>query len=128
MLDVKILDAPCHAAGKAGGDDPQLRRHPPTRILRSTARARPILSRRSSTNTRQVTWKPDAAAKRVNLDSLTPEEVASWKHGDRLLLSGKMLTGRDAAHKRIKDMLEAGEELPVDFKAARSIMSALSTR
>ena len=52
----------------------------------------------------------------MNLDALTPEEVASWKHGDRLLLSGKMLTGRDAAHKRIHDMLEAGEELPVDFK------------
>ena len=64
----------------------------------------------------QVTWKPDAAAKRVDLDALSPEEVASWEHGDRLLLSGKMLTGRDAAHKRIKDMLDAGEPLPVDFK------------
>ena len=64
----------------------------------------------------KVNWQPDSAAKRVNLDTLTQEEVESWNHGDRLLLSGKMLTGRDAAHKRIKDMLEAGEELPVSFK------------
>ncbi len=65
----------------------------------------------------KVDWKPDLqAAKRVDLNTLTPEEVKSWKHGDRLLLNGKMLTGRDAAHKRIKDMLDRGEELPVEFK------------
>jgi fumarate hydratase class I len=63
-----------------------------------------------------VHWKPDAAAKRVNLDALTPEEVAGWQAGDRLLLNGTMLTGRDAAHKRIKDMLDRGEGLPVSFK------------
>ncbi|MBU6208075.1 MAG: fumarate hydratase C-terminal domain-containing protein, partial [Alphaproteobacteria bacterium] len=56
------------------------------------------------------------AAKRVNLDALTPEDVASWRAGDRLLLNGKMLTGRDAAHKRIQDILSKGEPLPVDFK------------
>ncbi len=54
--------------------------------------------------------------KRVDLDRLTQAEVCSWKQGDRLLLNGKMLTGRDAAHKRIQDMLAKGEELPVDFK------------
>ena len=54
-------------------------------------------------------------ATRVDLDTLTPEEVASWKPGQTLLLNGKMLTGRDAAHKRIADMLARGEELPVDF-------------
>jgi fumarate hydratase class I len=59
---------------------------------------------------------PDAAARKVDLDNLTPEEVSSWSHGDRLLLSGRMLTGRDAAHKRIHDMLERGEDLPVDFR------------
>jgi fumarate hydratase class I len=63
-----------------------------------------------------VHWQPDAAARRVDLDSLTPAEVQSWKAGDRLLLNGKMLTGRDAAHKRIQDMLAKGEELPVDFR------------
>ncbi|WP_204316486.1 fumarate hydratase C-terminal domain-containing protein, partial [Stenotrophomonas maltophilia] len=53
--------------------------------------------------------------KRVDLNALTPAEVASWKPGDTLLLNGKMLTGRDAAHKRIQDMLAKGEPLPVDF-------------
>jgi fumarate hydratase class I len=62
-----------------------------------------------------VNWTPDKAAIRVDLDSLTPEVVRNWKQGDRLLLSGKMLTGRDAAHKRIKDILDRGEPLPVEF-------------
>ena len=62
-----------------------------------------------------VTWTPDTKSRRVNLDTLTKAEVASWKPGERLLLSGKMLTGRDAAHKRIQDMLARGEKLPVDF-------------
>src|SRR3546814_10245413 len=64
-----------------------------------------------------VNWTPDKAAKRVNLDTLTKEEVASWQPGDRILLNGKMLTGRDAAHKRIQDMLSRGEELPVSFRS-----------
>src|SRR3546814_14146882 len=52
----------------------------------------------------QIDWAPDKAAIRVDLDNLTPEVVASWKQGDRILLNGKMLTGRDAAHKRIADI------------------------
>ena len=64
-----------------------------------------------------VQWTPDKAAIRVDLDNLTPEIVQSWKAGDRLLLNGKMLTGRDAAHKRIQDMIAKGEALPVDFKS-----------
>ncbi|MCU0929563.1 MAG: fumarate hydratase C-terminal domain-containing protein, partial [Burkholderiaceae bacterium] len=68
-----------------------------------------------------VHWAPDYnKSRKVNLDTLTPAEVASWKPGDTLLLSGRMLTGRDAAHKRIQDMLAKlekgeGEPLPVDF-------------
>ncbi|HEX5683852.1 MAG TPA: fumarate hydratase [Ideonella sp.] len=63
-----------------------------------------------------VHWAPDYnKSKRVDLNTLTKEEVASWKHGDTILLNGKMLTGRDAAHKRIADMLAKGEKLPVDF-------------
>ena len=63
-----------------------------------------------------VTWAPDYnKSKRVDLNTLTPAEVASWKPGDTLLLNGKMLTGRDAAHKRIQGMLARGEALPVDF-------------
>ena len=63
-----------------------------------------------------VHWAPDYnKSKRVDLNTLTKTEVASWKPGDTLLLNGKMLTGRDAAHKRIQDMLSKGEKLPVDF-------------
>jgi fumarate hydratase, class I len=63
-----------------------------------------------------VKWAPDyVKSKKVDLNTLTREEVASWKPGDTLLLNGKMLTGRDAAHKRIQDMLAKGEKLPVDF-------------
>ena len=63
-----------------------------------------------------VHWTPDTEkSKRVDLNTLTKEEVASWQPGQTLLLNGKMLTGRDAAHKRIQDMLAKGEQLPVDF-------------
>jgi fumarate hydratase class I len=62
-----------------------------------------------------VTWTPSAQSTKVDLNTLTREQVASWKPGERLLLSGKLLTGRDAAHKRIQDMLGRGEKLPVDF-------------
>src|SRR5437870_4440858 len=62
-----------------------------------------------------VTWTPDAKSRKVDLDRLSRDEVASWKPGERLLLSGKLLTGRDAAHKRIQDLLAKGEKLPVDF-------------
>jgi fumarate hydratase, class I len=63
-----------------------------------------------------VQWKPDTERSlRVDLNTLTREEVARWKPGQTLLLNGKMLTGRDAAHKRIADLLAKGEKLPVDF-------------
>jgi fumarate hydratase class I len=63
-----------------------------------------------------VNWAPDyKKSRKVDLNTLTRDEIASWKAGDTLLLSGKMLTGRDAAHKRIQDMLARGEALPVDF-------------
>jgi fumarate hydratase class I len=64
-----------------------------------------------------ITWDAGAGAKRVNLDTVTPEEAATWKPGETLLLSGCMLTGRDAAHKRIQSLLEAGDPLPegIDF-------------
>jgi fumarate hydratase class I len=63
-----------------------------------------------------VGWTADTEkSQRVDLNTLTPEQVAAWKPGQTLLLNGKMLTGRDAAHKRIQDMLAKGEKLPVDF-------------
>jgi fumarate hydratase class I len=62
----------------------------------------------------KLTYSPQNA-RRVDLDTLTREDVAGWKPGETLLLNGKLLTGRDAAHKRIADMLARGEPLPVDF-------------
>jgi len=64
----------------------------------------------------KVAWSPSPQARRVDLDTLTRSEVAGWKPGQTLLLSGKLLTGRDAAHKRIQDLLARGEPLPVDFR------------
>ncbi len=63
----------------------------------------------------KVDWQPAADARRVNLDTVTRADIATWKPGENLLLSGKLLTGRDAAHKRIADILAKGEKLPVDF-------------
>ncbi len=115
ILDVKILDAPCHAAGKPVGMIPNCAA---TRHAHFTLDGSgPVfLETPKLDEWPDVHWQPDQAAIRVDLDHLTPEVVQSWKHGDRLLLNGKMLTGRDAAHKRIQDMLANGEALPVDFK------------
>ena len=63
----------------------------------------------------EVTWTPDARSTRVDLDTLNKGVIATWKAGQRLLLSGRMLTGRDAAHKRIQDLIEKKQPLPVDF-------------
>ncbi|MDX9717039.1 MAG: fumarate hydratase [Thauera sp.] len=115
VLDVKIMDYPTHAASL------------PVAMIPNCAATRHVhfhldgsgpahLPTPRLEDWPQVTWKADTnVATRVNLDTLTKEEVASWKPGQILLLNGKMLTGRDAAHKRIADMLEKGEKLPVDF-------------
>ncbi len=115
ILDVKILDWPAHAAGKPVAMIPNCAA---TRHAHFTLDGSgPVfLETPKLDQWPDVHWTPDKAAKRVNLDTLTQAEVCSWQHGDRLLLSGKMLTGRDAAHKRIQDMLAKGEPLPVDFK------------
>jgi fumarate hydratase class I len=115
ILDVKILDWPTHAASKPIAMIPNCAatRHAHF-VLDGSGPA--YLETPKLEEWPDVQWTPSKEAKRVNLDALTPELVQSWKHGDRLLLSGKMLTGRDAAHKRIKDMLDRGEELPVEFK------------
>ena len=114
VLDVKILDYPTHAASKPVAMIPNCAatRHAHF-VLDGSGAAKlepPDLSRWP-----KVEWAPSPDARRVDLDALTPAQVASWKPGERLLLSGKMLTGRDAAHKRIADMLAKGEKLPVDF-------------
>jgi fumarate hydratase, class I len=115
ILDVKILDWPCHAAGKPVAMIPNCAatRHAHVTLDGSGPA---FLETPRLDDWPKVQWQPDAAARRVDLDALTPEEVRSWQHGDRLLLNGSMLTGRDAAHKRIQEMLARGEELPVNFR------------
>jgi fumarate hydratase class I len=115
ILDVKIYDYPCHAAGKPVAMIPNCAA---TRHAHFTldGSGPAYLEQPNLDEWPDVHWAPDKAAIKVDLDSLTPEVVQSWKAGDRLLLNGKMLTGRDAAHKRIQDMLAKGEALPVDFR------------
>ena len=115
VLDVKIRMYPTHAASKPVAMIPNCAatRHAHF-VLDGSGPA--FLEPPSLDLWPQVDWKPDTQkSKRVNLDTLTPAEVANWKPGETLLLGGKMLTGRDAAHKRIQDMLARGEKLPVDF-------------
>jgi fumarate hydratase, class I len=115
ILDVKIMDYPTHAASKPVAMIPNCAA---TRHAHFTLNGRgPVfLEAPKLDEWPDVHWTPDASAIRVDLDTLTPATVQSWKQGDRLLLNGKMLTGRDAAHKRIKDMLGRGEPLPVEFR------------
>jgi fumarate hydratase, class I len=115
ILDVKILDYPTHAASKPVAMIPNCAA---TRHAHFTLDGSgPVfLETPNLDDWPKVEWAPDSAAIRVDLDTLTPAQVAVWKPGDRLLLNGKMLTGRDAAHKKIQEMLAKGEELPVSFK------------
>jgi fumarate hydratase class I len=115
VLDIKIKTFPTHAASK------------PVAMIPNCAATRhahfvldgsgpTFLDAPSLDLWPDVHWAPDYnKSRRVDLNTLTKEEVASWKAGDTILLNGKMLTGRDAAHKRIQDMLAKGEPLPVSF-------------
>ncbi len=115
VLDVKIAMYPTHAAGK------------PVAMIPNCAATRhahfvmdgsgPVyLDAPPLSLWPDVHWAPDyQKSRKVDLNTLTKAEISSWTAGDTLLLSGKMLTGRDAAHKRIQDMLARGEKLPVDF-------------
>ncbi|WP_456415310.1 fumarate hydratase [Thiolapillus sp.] len=117
VVDVKILDYPTHAASL------------PVALIPNCAATRHIEFTLDGSGPAEfipprledwpkVAWKASPDAIKVDLDNLDAAQVASWKPGDRLLLSGKILTGRDAAHRRIKELLDAGEPLPpgVDFR------------
>ena len=115
VLDVKIQMYPTHAASKPVAMIPNCAatRHAHFTMDGSGA---VYLTPPSLDLWPDVDWAPDYnKSRKVDLDTLTPAEVASWKPGDTLLLNGRMLTGRDAAHKRIAGMLAKGEPLPVDF-------------
>lgn len=114
VLDVKIKSLPTHAASK------------PVTLIPNCAATRHVHFTLDGSGAADLTppkledW-PDVTfelgddARRVNLDEVTKEDIQDWKMGETVLLSGKLFTGRDAAHKRIKDMLDKGEQLPVDF-------------
>ncbi len=115
VLDVKINMFPTHAAGKPVAMIPNCAatRHAHF-VMDGSGPA--YLTPPALSLWPDVNWAPDyKKSRKVDLNTLTRDEIASWKAGDTLLLSGKMLTGRDAAHKRIQDMLTRGEALPVDF-------------
>ena len=115
VLDVKVLDYPTHAANLPVAMIPNCAA---TRHAHFTLDGSGVakLEAPDLSQWPKVEWAPNTeTSKRVDLNALTPEEVASWKPGQTLLLNGKMLTGRDAAHKRIADMLAKGEKLPIDF-------------
>ncbi|MGB1807540.1 MAG: fumarate hydratase [Porticoccaceae bacterium] len=114
VLDIKIKDYPSHAANKA------------VAIIPNCAATRHVHFELDGTGPAQleapnlddwpdITWETDDSVRRVNLDTVTQQEIEQWKPGDTLLLSGKMLTGRDAAHKKMTDILARGEQLPVDL-------------
>jgi fumarate hydratase class I len=115
VLDVKILDYPTHAASK------------PIAIIPNCAATRHVhfvldgsgaatFSPPSINDWPEITWDPGADAIRVDLETVTADDIKTWEPGQTILLSGKILTGRDAAHKRMTEMLDRGEPLPVDLK------------
>jgi len=114
VLDVKILDYPTHAASLPVAIIPNCAatRHVHFALDGSGAA---VLEAPSLSDWPDIHWAPDANSKRVNLDTITKQDIQSWQPGQTLLLSGKMLTGRDAAHKRMATMLQKGETLPIDF-------------
>lgn len=117
VLDVKIMDYPTHAASLPVTMIPNCAatRHAHFSL---TGAGVAELTPPSLDEWPEITWDVGPRAKKVNLDTVTRDEIAKWEPGDTLLLSGKMLTGRDAAHKRLLGMLEKGEALPegVDLK------------
>ncbi len=111
VLDVKILDYPTHAASLPVAMIPNCAA---TRHAHFTLDGSGIASLQPPKLEEwpQITWDVGPRARKVNLDTVTREEIATWQPGETLLLSGSMLTGRDAAHKRLLGMLEKGEPLP----------------
>ena len=111
VLDVKIKDYPTHAASLPVAVIPNCAatRHAHF-VLDGSGPA--VLTPPAPEDYPAIVWRAADDARRVDLDTVTAEDVASWKPGETLLLNGKFLTGRDAAHKRIKGLLDSGEGLP----------------
>ncbi|WP_027966911.1 fumarate hydratase [Halomonas halocynthiae] len=115
VLDIKVKDYPTHAANKPVAIIPNCAatRHAHI-VLDGSGPA--VLPAPALEDWPEITRETGDNVKRVNLDTITAEDVLTWQPGDTLLLNGKLLTGRDAAHKRMTEMLANGEQLPVDLK------------
>ena len=115
VLDVKVKEYPTHAANKAVAIIPNCAA---TRHVHFTLDGSGPVSFEppSLEDWPDISWEVGDGVRRVNLDQLDAAAIRDWKPGETLLLSGKLLTGRDAAHKKIVDMLASGESLPVDFR------------
>jgi fumarate hydratase, class I len=115
VVDIKVKDFPTHAANKAVAIIPNCAatRHAHFVLDGSGAALQtpPALE-----DYPEISWEIGSDVRRVNLDTVTPQDVLEWKTGETILLSGKMLTGRDAAHKKMTDLIAKGEPLPVDLK------------
>ena len=115
VLDVKVKDYPTHAANKAVAIIPNCAatRHAHFTLDGSGAS---LQTPPSLDDWPKISWEVGDSVRRVNVDEITVNDVQKWLPGETVLLSGKILTGRDAAHKRLVDMIAKGEPLPVDFK------------
>jgi fumarate hydratase class I len=115
VVDIKVADFPTHAANKPVAIIPNCAatRHAHFVLDGSGPAALPAPKLEDWP---EITWEVGDGVRRVNMNDITPEMVKDWQPGETVLLSGKMLTGRDAAHKRMVDMISKGEELPVDLK------------
>ena len=115
VLDIKIKNYPSHAANKAVAIIPNCAatRHAHFELDGSGPAK---LDPPNLEDWPDITWEQDESVRRVNLDKVTQRDIEQWKPGDTLLLSGKMLTGRDAAHKKMTDILASGQQLPVDLR------------
>ena len=114
VLDVKVKEYPTHAANK------------PVALIPNCSATRHLKFELDGSGPAEfeppdledwpdIAFEPGKDVRRIDIDTITSEDVRSWKSGDTLLLSGRLLTGRDAAHKRLVDMIANGETLPVDF-------------
>ncbi|MEE3239589.1 MAG: fumarate hydratase [Pseudomonadota bacterium] len=114
VLDVKVIDCPTHAANKPIAMIPNCAatRHAHF-VLDGSGPV--VLEPPALSEWPDITWEVGDAVRRVDLNTVTPDQVTTWSPGETLLLSGKMLTGRDAAHKKMIDLLNKGEKLPVDL-------------
>ncbi|MFT5083747.1 MAG: fumarate hydratase class I [Lentisphaeria bacterium] len=114
VLDVKVKDFPTHAANKAVALIPNCAATRHTHFTLDGSG--PAFQQAPSLDDwPKVSWEVGETTRRVNLDHISKEAIHEWQPGETLLLSGKILTGRDAAHKRMVEMISRGEPLPVDF-------------